>query len=750
MSSKLKRKDSKKNKKFLFEEVIECLKNFGNKPLNYKQVSAQLGISDHGQKLMVRSILDDLAGKGLAEHVDRGKFRWKHALKTTSGNLEMITSGAAYFIPIEGNEGDVYIPANKLKGALHGDLVKIKSYKTRGGKRSEGEVLEIIKRSRTEVVGTLHNSGKNWFLIPDNSRFGTDLFIPNDAMKGATETDKVVVRIKEYPDGKNPVGEVIRVLGKAGEMDTEIHAILEEFGLPYEFPEEVVKESEQIPSKITDAEISKRRDFRKITTFTIDPFDAKDFDDALSIKKLPNNNWEIGVHIADVTHYLREGTGLDKEAYSRATSVYLVDRTVPMLPEVLSNELCSLKPNEDKLCFSAVFELDEEANVKSEWFGRTVIHSIRRFSYEEAQEILESGKGDLSNELLRLNTLAKKLRKERFRKGSIGFEKLEVKFNLDAKGNPLGVFFKQMKDSNQLIEDFMLLANKRVAMYMGKSGGEHGRPKAFVYRIHNSPDPEKMRMFSEFAGKFGYKINTKNDKAIAESLNKLMSDVKNKPEANAIELLAIRTIAKAVYSTQNIGHYGLGFEHYSHFTSPIRRYPDVMVHRLLDKKLRKDEKYPGENELEGKCKHSSEREKLASDAERSSIRYMQVKFMKDKVGQEFDGVVSGVTEFGIFVELTDSLVEGLIRLRDIESDQYFFEEESYRIVGRRTKRIITLGDKVRIEVKKADLPRKQLDFILLDEEPKRNTAKKGRSEPLPSPKKAEVKGTIKDEWGFEV
>lgn len=768
MSSKLKRKKAGKNKKYLFEEVIEALRISRGKPLNYKQVSSFLGVQDHSQKLLVQHILEDLTQKGLAEETDRGKFRLKIESKLVLGKVDRLMSGSAYVIPSEGSDEDIYVHESKLHGALHGDIVRLKTFRGRSGRKMEGEVEEVVSRGRSEVVGTLQIKNKYGFLVPDNQKFGVDIFIPADKLGGATDGQKAVVKITEYPEEDNPIGEVLRVLGDAGELDTEIHAILEEFQLPYSFDERVLQESERIPKTITPEEIKRRRDFREVLTFTIDPFDAKDFDDALSLKKLPNGNVEVGIHIADVTHYLKENTLLEKEAFARATSVYLVDRTVPMLPEVLSNELCSLRPNEDKLCFSAVFELDAEAQVKNEWFGKTIIHSARRFSYEEAQERLESGKGDLAAELKQLDDLAKKLRKERFRKGSIGFEKLEVKFKLDEKGNPEGVFFKQMKDSNQLIEDFMLLANRRVAEFIGKGkalSGKSGAPRLNVYRIHNSPDPEKMRTFAEFAGKFGYKINTKTERGIAESLNKLMSDVQGKPEANAIELLAIRTMAKAVYSTKNIGHYGLGFEYYSHFTSPIRRYPDVMLHRLLEKCLNNDKHYPKESDLEAKCKHSSEREKVAADAERASIKYMQVKFMKDKIGEEFDGVISGVTEFGVFVELNDSLCEGMIRMRDMQDDFYYFDETSYAIIGKRFRKKYTLGDKVRIVVKKADLVRKQLEFGFVERVEKYASVQAGKKAGEQVSKKAGEHGSkrereqgnkgkkgksLKDDWGFEV
>lgn len=768
MAKKFQKKDDKKGKKYLFEEVLGALKDNPHKPLNYKQVSALLNITEHSQKLLVSSILDDLVIKELVTEPERGKFRVKQTNNFITGVVDMTSAGSA-FIVSEEREEDVFVNQRKLKGAMNGDTVKVLLYTQRRGKQ-EGEVTEIIKRARTEFVGVIQLSARYAFLIPDNNKVGTDIYIPLEHLNKAKDGQKAIVKIIQWPrDGSKPIGEVIDVLGDAGENQTEMHAILAEYGLPYSFPKDVEKVADLIPTTISPEEIKKRRDFRNITTFTIDPFDAKDFDDALSIRKLENGNWEIGVHIADVAHYVKENSIIDKEAVARATSVYLVDRVVPMLPEILSNNVCSLRPNEEKLCFAAVFEMDEEAQLRNEWFGRTIINSDRRFTYEEAQEIIETQKGDFAEEILTLNTLAKKLRAERFKKGSIAFEKLEVKFHLDEVGNPTGVFFKQMKDSNQLIEDFMLLANRKVAEFIGKPSIKNQKAghRPFVYRIHDKPNEDKLINFAEFVKKFGYEMNTKTDRAVAESMNKLLKDVEGKPEGGAIELLAIRTMSKAIYTTKNIGHYGLGFEYYTHFTSPIRRYPDVMVHRLLEHYLSEAKGKINETELEERCKHSSDMEKLAADAERSSIKYKQVQYLQDKIGNQYDGVITGVTEWGVFVEITENHCEGMIRLRDMRDDMYYFDPDNYCIVGRRLKQKFTLGDKVRIEIKRADLVKKQLDFALVERIDKKETRslpptqkKQNRSKfeqkfktqkpNSQKPKDAGKGSKFNEEYGFEI
>jgi ribonuclease R len=545
-----------------------------------------------------------------------------------------------------------------------------------------------------------------------------DFFVYPENINNARNGDKVIIEVTSWAEhDRKPEAKVVDVLGKAGENEAEIHSIMAEFGLPFKFPEHVERESEAIDEGITKKEIKKRRDFRDITTFTIDPLDAKDFDDALSFKKLDNGNYEIGVHIADVTHYVDLKSELEKEAYDRATSVYLVDRTIPMLPERLSNGLCSLRPNEDKLTFSAVFEMDDKGKIKSEWFGRTIIHSDRRFTYEEAQEVLESGKGDYAHELITLNTLAKKLRKERFNKGAVNFETTEVKFKLDEKGKPLAVIPKVRKDAHKLIEEFMLLANKQVAtfVYNYKKGKEKN---TFVYRIHDFPDPDKVKDFSVFAKQFGHKMNVE-EQSISRSLNDLMEKIEGKPEQNILEQLAIRTMAKAKYSTETKGHFGLAFDHYAHFTSPIRRYPDMMVHRLLQSYL-DDSKPASKEDFEQKSLHSSEREKRAADAERASIKYKQVEFMASAENKVYEGLISGVTEWGLYVEIVETKCEGMIRLADLTDDFYEFDEKKYRIVGRKRKKIYTLGDRVKVRVKKTDIDKRLIDLVFADQATKKS------------------------------
>jgi len=590
-------------------------------------------------------------------------------------------------------------------------MVKVYLYAKCRGRQPEGEVVEILKKSNKNFVGVIEISKNFAFMIANSRQMPYDVFIPLTKLKGAKNGDKVMVQITEWPEKyKNPFGEVINVLGKPGENETEMHAILAEFDLPYTFDKRVEEAANKISEKITEEDYKARRDFRDITTFTIDPADAKDFDDALSIQKLENGNWEVGVHIADVTHYVRLETIVEKEAFNRATSVYLVDRVVPMIPEKLSNTLCSLRPNEEKLCYSIVFELDENADILDQWIGRTVINSDKRFTYEDAQALIEGGEGELKEEVLLLDDLAKKLRGRRFKNGAISFERVEVKFNIDDTGKPLGVYFKEQKDSNQLIEEFMLLANKRVAEFIGKvKKGQ--KAKTFVYRIHDKPDPEKLQRFSNFIHRFGYSINTTGHKNITTSINDLLDEVQGKKEQNVIETLAVRSMAKAVYSTKNIGHYGLSFSHYSHFTSPIRRYPDMMVHRMLTAYLN-DEKSKNKDKYEDFCKHASNMEKKAAEAERASIKYKQVEFMKDHIGEDFDGIISGVTEWGFYVELNESKCEGLVHIRELDDDYYFFDEDNYAIIGRRNKKTYQLGDPVRISIMRADLEKKQLDYTI--------------------------------------
>ncbi len=782
-------KNQGKNKGHFFEEILKVLSKNAEKSLNYKQIAAALDVKDHSQRLLINTILQELKKNNAVIETERGKFKVKSGRQYITGKVDMTSTGTAYIVSEE-MEKDVWVVPSKTLNALHGDTVKVVLYPSKRDK-PEGEIIEVIERARVKFVGTIQLSPRFAFLVPDNNRIHIDIYIPLDKLNGVKDGQKAIARITEWPkNGVNPIGEIIEVLGDVGENDTEMHAILAEYGLPYEFPKDVERAADLIPITISKEEIAKRRDFRNVTTFTIDPVDAKDFDDALSIRSLKNGNWEIGVHIADVSHYVKPDSIIDKEAVSRATSVYLVDRVVPMLPEILSNNVCSLRPNEDKLCFSAVFELTDNAQVEDEWFGRTIINSDKRFTYEEAQEIIETGEGTFSDEILTLDRLAKTLRSNRFRKGSIAFEKIEVKFHLDETGNPTGVFFKMAKDSNQLIEDFMLLANRKVAEFIGKTKGvQESRDKnqattkrAFVYRVHDKPNPDKLTSFAEFVGKFGYKVNLRNEKTVADSMNSLLKEVNQKKESGMIEMLAIRTMAKAIYTTKNIGHYGLGFDFYTHFTSPIRRYPDVMAHRLLQHYLDSG-KSPDSDLLEELCQHSSDMEKLAADAERASIKYKQVQFLSDKIGQEYDGIISGVTEWGIFVEIIENHCEGMVRLRDLSDDNYFFDEDNYCLRGRKYGKVLTLGDTVKIEVKRADLPKKQLDFTFVgvvepkplagSENDKRNKEQdyatikqqqKNRKEekkqaeykqPVAASQKPEKKSLIpgkmfNEEWGFDV
>lgn len=700
------------NKKVLRDEISKLFIGSPTQSFNYKQVAAAFNITQSGTRQLVNQILDELVKAEFLEEVYTGKFRFMQKSAIFEGVLEIGEKGVAYVSSAD-HDKDIVIPNEYRNHALKGDMVRIMIRPVRRGTELCGEVTEILERSNKTYIGTVQTNKSVAFLVPDFKQLPYDIYIPLSKLNGAQTGYKAIVKITDWPiEEKNPSGEVIEVLGKAGENNAEMHAILAEFDLPYKYPDALVQEAEKISEVISTEEIKKRCDFRNITTITIDPIDAKDFDDALSIRKTDNGLWEIGVHIADVTHYVLPCTSLEKEAAQRATSVYLVDRVVPMLPERLSNFICSLRPNEDKLCFSAVFEMDDNAHVTSQWFGKTIINSDRRFHYEEAQEILESGKGDFAEELKRFDHLAKMLRAERFKSGAIAFDRLEVKFKIDDKGKPLGVYYKEAKDSNKLIEEFMLLANKKVAEFCGRK--KKGTPsKTFVYRIHDEPNMEKLMQFLNFIKKFGHSIRTGSGKAIAGSINALLEKVKGKGEQNVIETLAIRSMSKAIYSTQNIGHYGLAFDYYTHFTSPIRRYPDMMAHRLLETYLKK-ERPKHEEKYKDLCKHSSDMEQRAADAERASVKYKQVEFMSDKIGQEFDGVISGVQEWGLFVELSENKCEGLIPIRELKDDYYVFDEDNYCLYGKYHKQKYQLGDKVRVLVSRVNLFKKQLDLSFVE------------------------------------
>jgi ribonuclease R len=690
--------------------VFDFFNHEPTKSFNYKQVCQRLSVVDSSQRSLVNAIMEELFKEGKLEMISPGKYKLKAIAGYITGKVDLTLKGSAFIVSPD-LERDVFVSQQNLKQAMHGDIVKVYLYASRKDARPEGEVVQVIERARQNFVGTIELSKNFAFLIPDSRQVPHDIFIPLEKLNGAKNGQKAVAKIVEWsPKSKNPIGEIVQVLGKAGENNTEMHAILAEFDLPINYPENITNAAEKIPAEIQNSEIEKRRDFRNITTFTIDPVDAKDFDDALSVQKINDNCWEVGVHIADVTHYVTPEGLIEEEAYNRATSVYLVDRVVPMLPEKLSNFICSLRPNEDKLCFSAVFELNENAEILSEWYGRTIINSDKRFSYEEAQKIIEDSAGVLSEELLLLNNLARKLRTERMKKGAIAFERSEVKFLLSEEGKPIGVYTKEMKDSNKLIEEFMLLANRKVAELIGKTKNKQ-TPKTFVYRIHDQPDIEKLNNFADFIRKFGYKLKTSSMTGISKSLNQLLEDVQGKKEQNVIEHLAVRSMAKAVYSTKNVGHYGLAFSHYTHFTSPIRRYPDMMVHRLLEHYLNKG-KSVNAGEYEKMCKHSSDMEHRASEAERASIKYKQVEFMSDKIGRIYKGVISGITEWGIYVEIVENGCEGMIPIRDMNDDLYIFEEENYCIRGKFSKKIFQLGDDIEVEIIRANLAKKQLTFRL--------------------------------------
>lgn len=706
------KKKSANIKLVLNQLVSDGFEKNSNQPLNYKQVSAKLNLNDQESRETILEVLKEGKNAGIFLEPEKGKFKLKELQNFLTGRVDMTADGSAYIIPDDEFEKDVFVAPRKLKNALHGDLVKVYVFAKKNGRKNDGEVVEIIKRAKSDFTGVIKISERFAFVIADDKKMMHDIFVPLSDTLGAKNGQRVLVGLTDWPEGaKNPIGTVKHVLGDQGENNTEMNAILAQYGFPLSFPPAVEKEADAIPEEIPEAEIAKRRDYRNILTFTIDPADAKDFDDAISYQKLPNGNHEIGVHIADVSHYVIQGTELDKEAYSRATSVYLVDRVIPMLPERLSNGVCSLRPHEDKLCFAAVFELDEQANIQSEWYGKTAIHSDRRFSYEEAQEVIENKAGDYATEILKLNELAYILRERKFKNGAISFESTEVKFKLDENGKPIGVYVKERKDAHKLIEDYMLLANRKVAEFIATK--LKGKNKlTFVYRVHDSPNMETLNTFANFASRFGYKINTKSDKEIAKSLNHLMADVEGKKEQNVLTSLAIRSMAKAIYTTKKTSHYGLAFDYYTHFTSPIRRYPDVMVHRLLQDYLA-GEKSADVEFYEIASAHSSAMEKRAAEAERASIKYKQAEYLEENVGNIYQGIITGVTEWGMYVEIEENKCEGMVRLREISDDFYVLDEKNYCIVGQRKKKKYQLGDEVIIKVKKVDLAKRQIDFSLV-------------------------------------
>ena len=697
-------------KVILTQLITDLFQNSSNKPLNHKQVSSRLNLQDIESKDAIREILKDETRFGNLQEVAKGKYILKELKSILTGRVDLTADGSAYIV-VEGEDDDIYIAPRKLRSALHGDIVKIHAHQSRKGRKKEGEVIEVIKRARETYTGLIKVSDKFAFLLPDDKKMLQDIFIPLQSLNGAKDGQKAVVSITEWPDGrKNPAGVVTNVLGFQGENDAEMNSILSEYGFPLSFPKDVEKEAEKLSGKISASEIKNRKDFRNKLTFTIDPADAKDFDDAISFDQLKNGNYEVGVHIADVSHYIAVDSKLDKEAFERGASVYLVDRVIPMLPERLSNNLCSLRPNEDRLCFSAILELDKNANVINQWFGKTIIHSDQRLSYEEAQELIEAKSGKLSTELNILNNLALILRNQRFKNGAISFESVETKFILDKNGKPTGVYIEERKDAHKLIEEYMLLANRKVAEFIGKQG--KGKSQlTFVYRSHDTPNETSLTAFAQFAARFGYKVSTNSDKETAHSINQLMHDIEGKKEQNMLSQLAIRSMAKAIYTTENPSHYGLGFDFYTHFTSPIRRYPDIMVHRLLEHYLKKG-KSVNKEVYEEMCTHASQMEKKAADAERASIKYKQAEYLYDQIGERFTGLISGVTEWGMYVEIEENKCEGMIRLRDMNDDFYELDEKNYAVIGKRTKKQYRLGDEVDIIVKKVDLVKRQIDFSL--------------------------------------
>ena len=723
MSKNTSRKPKKRTLKNSFmQQIVSVFAKNPHTSYNYKQVGRMLGIGDKAGRRLIDEMLVKMLKDGIIDSKQKGKYKLKEEYitdftqtKMVEGVVDMKKTGKAYIICKELDE-DVFVSSNNTNHAFHGDRVSVSLFPKRGGRKVEGQVIEILERKKTQFVGVIEISNKYAFVIPDKENMPFDFFVPLDKLNKAKNGEKVLVNFVDWPmRSRNPFGEIAKVLGKPGNNNVEMLSIVADNDFALSFSKIVEQEAAKIDNKVSKSEIKNRRDCRDIFTCTIDPHDAKDFDDALSLRKLENGNWEVGIHIADVTHYVTPGSALDREAYERGTSIYLVDRTIPMLPEKLSNLVCSLRPNEEKLTFSAIFELDEESEIQNQWFGRTVTLSDRRYTYAEAQDVIEGGDDKYKSEIMQLHELSSKLRARRFKNGSINFKSEEVKFDLDEDGHPIGAHLKIQKEANWLVEDFMLLANRKVAEHVGmKKSGNKQKAKTFVYRIHDEPNNEKISQFAEFVKKLGYKVSMNSRRSLVQSMNKLFEDIKGKGEERMIETISVRTMAKAVYSTENIGHYGLAFKYYTHFTSPIRRYPDMMVHRLLQRYL-DNESSVNEDEYEEYCEHTSEMERKAATAERESIKYKQIEYMLDKVGEQFTGKISGVSKWGLFVEITEVKSEGLIPLQSMKDDFYYLDEDNYRIVGRRYKNEYSLGDAIEVVVEKVDMLKRQMDLRVIEE-----------------------------------
>lgn len=713
-----KKKEKKGGKRMKKKELAELLVNFfrmrPTESFSLKHLFGGLNLTTHPLKMLCADTVQEMVEDSFLIETEKGRYKLNDKGQILTGTFVRKSNGRNSFIPDDGGEPIVIAERNSAH-AMNNDKVKIALCAKRRRHDLEGQVIEILEHADSTFVGTLKVSKNYAFLLTETNTLANDIFIPKDKLKGGKDGDKAVVKITEWPENaKNPFGQVIDILGKAGENTAEMHAILAEYGLPYTYPQAVEAAADKIPAEITPEDYAEREDFRDTVTFTIDPKDAKDFDDALSIKQLKPNLWEVGVHIADVSHYVKEGSIIDKEAVKRATSVYLVDRTIPMLPERLCNFICSLRPNEEKLVYSVIFNMNDKAEVKDYRIRHTVIKSDRRFTYEEAQQIIETGEGDYKEEVLQLNRLAQILREKRLAAGAINFDRCEVKFEIDEQGKPLSVYFKVSKEANKLIEEFMLLANRTVAEHIGKVP-KNKKAKVFPYRIHDLPDPDKLDNLSQFIARFGYKIRTGGSKTdVSKSINRLLSDIEGKKEQNLIETVSLRAMQKARYSIYNIGHYGLAFDYYTHFTSPIRRYPDLMVHRLLTRYMEGGRSAQADK-YENLCEHSSAMEQTAASAERASIKYKQVEFMGAHIGSVFDAVISGVTEWGLYAEINENKCEGMIPMRDLGNDYYEFDEKNYCLIGRRHHRKFSLGDPVKIKVARANLEKKQLDFTLVDE-----------------------------------